>query len=107
MMNFTDNAIFYSPAGSKVNVRLYKDADYIVFKVTDAGIGVPKAEQAHLFTKFFRATNARKQRPDGTGIGLYMAKKVIVAHGGSLIFESKEGVGSTFGFRLQLKDNAK
>ncbi|HMR72963.1 MAG TPA: ATP-binding protein, partial [Candidatus Saccharibacteria bacterium] len=66
----------------------------------DQGIGVPKAEQHKLFTKFARASNAKKQRPDGTGIGLFMAKKVVVALGGAIIFESKEGVGSTFGFRL-------
>ena len=103
MMNFMDNALYYSPNGGKVTLRLYKDASGIVFKVTDTGIGVPKAEQEKLFTKFFRAKNAQQQRPDGTGIGLYMAKKVIVGHGGSLIFESVEGKGSTFGFRLPLK----
>ncbi|HXR49664.1 MAG TPA: ATP-binding protein, partial [Verrucomicrobiae bacterium] len=48
--------------------------------------------------KFYRATNARTARPDGTGLGLFMAQKVIVAQGGSVIFKSKEGQGSTFGF---------
>ena len=67
-------------------------------RVEDDGIGVPKSEQPHLFTKFYRAGNARKARPDGTGLGLFMAKKVIIAQGGSLIFESQEGKGSTFGF---------
>lgn len=105
MMNFMDNAIYYSRADSVISIQLYRDADDIVFKVVDTGIGVPKAEQAHLFTKFYRATNARQQRPDGTGIGLYMAKKVIVSHGGSVIFETKENVGSTFGFRLPLKNS--
>jgi signal transduction histidine kinase len=61
---------------------------------------VPKSEQPHLFTKFYRAGNARKARPDGTGLGLFMAKKIIVAQGGSIVFESKEGLGSTFGFIL-------
>lgn len=107
MMNFIDNAIFYSPAGTSVDVQLFRDERGIVFKVNDHGIGVPKAEQAKLFTKFFRAGNARQQRPDGTGIGIYMAKKVIAAHGGTIIFESKEGVGSTFGFTLPLEYDAK
>jgi signal transduction histidine kinase len=107
MMNFIDNAIFYSPPESVVEVRVYKEAGGIVFKVTDSGIGVPKTEQPKLFTKFFRASNARKQRPDGTGIGLYMAKKVVIAHGGTVVFESKVGSGSTFGFRLPLENNAK
>jgi signal transduction histidine kinase len=104
MMNFMDNAIYYSKEGTTIQVRLYKDGNDIVFKVIDTGIGVPKAEQPHLFTKFYRASNARQRRPDGTGIGLYMAKKVIVAHGGAIIFETKESVGSTFGFRLPLKN---
>jgi signal transduction histidine kinase len=59
---------------------------------------VPKAEQHKLFAKFYRAGNARKARPDGTGLGLFMAKKVIVASGGAILFKSKEGKGSTFGF---------
>ena len=107
MMNFIDNAIYYSPAGGKVTVRVIKEPGAIVFKVIDTGIGVPAAERPKLFTKFFRATNARLQRPDGTGIGLYMAKKVVVAHGGAIIFETVDGKGSTFGFRLPLKDKLK
>jgi signal transduction histidine kinase len=103
MMNFIDNAIYYSQGG-KVTVQLHKEQSGYVFKVIDTGIGVPKSEQPKLFTKFFRATNARQQRPDGTGIGLYMAKKVVIAHGGSVVFESTEGKGSTFGFRLPLKN---
>lgn len=100
MMNFIDNAIYYSPAGSTIRIQLTSTTNAVEFKVIDQGIGVPKAEQHKLFTKFARASNAKKQRPDGTGIGLFMAKKVVVALSGSIIFESKEGVGSTFGFRL-------
>ena len=66
-------------------------------------MGVPEKVQKKLFTKFFRAENARKQRPDGTGIGLYLAKKVIDGHSGKLVFESRENKGSTFGFRLPIK----
>ncbi|HAC56318.1 TPA: hypothetical protein DCF80_02350 [Candidatus Saccharibacteria bacterium] len=86
---------------------LYKQSGDLVFKVNDQGIGVPKDSRSKLFTKFFRAENARQQRPDGTGIGLYMAKKVVLAHGGSVLFESEEGLGSSFGFRLPLKDDLK
>jgi signal transduction histidine kinase len=100
MMNFIDNAIYYSPGDSTITVVLSHTASTVEFKVVDHGIGVPKAEQHKLFAKFSRASNARKQRPDGTGIGLFMAKKVIVALGGAIIFQSEEGKGSTFGFRL-------
>ncbi|MNT60464.1 Sensor histidine kinase YycG [compost metagenome] len=67
---------------------------------------MPVDEQAQLFTKFYRASNARKQRPDGTGVGLYLAKKVIVAHGGSMVFSSTPEKGSTFGFTLPVKKMA-
>lgn len=98
IMNFVDNAIYYTPAGGHITVRLIDNPTNIELRVEDDGIGVAKSDQAHLFTKFYRAGNARKARPDGTGLGLFMAKKVIVAQGGSLIFESQEGKGSTFGF---------
>lgn len=103
IMNFIDNAIYYSSEETSIRIELTSEGGDAVLKVHDTGIGVPKAEQAHLFTKFFRATNARKQRPDGTGVGLFLAKKVIVAHGGTMVFESVEGEGSTFGFRLPIK----
>lgn len=98
IMNFVDNAIYYTPAGGHVKVRLVNNPTTVELRVEDDGIGVPKAEQQHLFTKFYRAGNARQARPDGTGLGLFMAKKVIVAQGGALLFESEEGKGSTFGF---------
>lgn len=103
IMNFIDNAIYYSREFTTITVSLNVDAGNLLLEVHDTGIGVPKAEQAHLFTKFFRATNARKQRPDGTGVGLFLAKKVIDAHGGSVVFSSVEGKGSVFGFRLPIK----
>lgn len=98
VMNFADNAIYYTPAGGHIKVEVEETPKTIEFRVTDDGLGVPKAEQHHLFTKFYRAGNAKKARPDGTGLGLFMAKKVIAAQGGSLIFKSEEGKGSTFGF---------
>lgn len=98
-----DNAIYYSPNADTVRVRLSIEDGDVVLRVVDHGIGVPKDAQKRLFTKFFRAENARRQRPDGTGIGLYLAKKVIHGHGGSLIFESELGKGSTFGFRLPIR----
>lgn len=102
VMNFSDNAMYYSKEKSKITVSLKKIPGYVEFKVIDTGIGVPESEQLHLFNKFFRATNARRARPDGTGVGLFLAKKVIDEHGGEIIFESKEGKGSTFGFLLPL-----
>lgn len=103
IMNFADNALYYSRPKSKIAVTLTTKDDDVIFQVIDTGIGVPEAEQQQLFSKFYRASNARKQRPDGTGVGLYLAKRVIMEHGGSVIFSSVEGKGSTFGFRLPIK----
>lgn len=98
MMNFIDNAIYYSRSGGHVEVKLSETPESVEFVVVDDGIGVPKSEQHNLFNKFYRAGNAKKARPDGTGLGLFMAKKVIIAQGGSIIFKSQEGKGSSFGF---------
>jgi signal transduction histidine kinase len=109
IMNFADNAIYYTPSGGHIKVNLEEKKDTIEFTVVDDGLGVPKAEQHHLFNKFYRASNAKKARPDGTGLGLFMAKKVIVAQGGAIIFSSTEGKGSTFGFsfsKVKLKPTA-
>ena len=100
MANLIDNAIFYSHAGKSVEVSLSRVNNFVEFLVIDHGIGVPEKEQSELFTKFFRASNARTARPDGTGIGLFLVQKVIKEHGGTIVFHSAQGKGSTFGFRL-------
>jgi signal transduction histidine kinase len=103
IMNFADNAIYYSKETSTITVSLKVSGDWVEFRVKDTGIGVPQAQQERLFGKFFRATNARQQRPDGTGVGLFLAKKVVDAHQGEIIFSSTENKGSTFGFRLPIE----
>lgn len=101
-MNFITNAIQYSSAKSEVQVTIRVRQASVEVMVADNGIGVPEASQKSLFTKFYRADNARKKRPSGTGIGLFVAKTIVEAHGGEIVFESTEGVGSLFGFRLPL-----
>ena len=103
VMNFADNALYYSKPETVIKVTLTCEDGDVVLRVKDTGIGVPQAEQARLFSKFFRATNARKQRPDGTGVGLYLAKRVVSEHGGQVLFSSTEGKGSIFGFKLPLE----
>lgn len=103
IMNYADNALYYSREDTAIEVDVRVRDNWVEFTVGDTGIGVPESEQSRLFTKFYRAANARKQRPDGTGVGLFLAKRVIDGHGGEIIFESVEGRGSTFGFRLPVK----
>lgn len=102
IMNFIDNAIYYTQTG-EVRVVLEQTGDRVRLEVRDTGIGVPKDAQKQLFTKFYRAENAQTVRPDGTGLGLYLAKRVIEDQGGTIIFKSTEGKGSTFGFELPLR----
>lgn len=102
IMNFVDNAIYYTATGS-VTVRLKAHDGLIELRVTDTGIGVPEAARHKLFSKFYRAENAQAMRPDGTGLGLYLAKRVIEDQGGTIICESSEGHGSTFGFQLPVR----
>lgn len=97
-MNFIDNAIYYTQTGGRIEVSLSETPKSIEYRVVDNGMGVPQDERHHLFTKFYRAKNAQSARPDGTGLGLFMAKKVVIAEGGAIIFTSREGQGSTFGF---------
>jgi signal transduction histidine kinase len=105
VMNFIDNALFYSRPDTDIRVTLQATSKDVRVQVIDQGIGVPVSQQSHLFAKFFRADNARMQRPDGTGVGLYLAKMVIDGHGGKILFASKENVGSTFGFALPLEQS--
>jgi signal transduction histidine kinase len=100
--NLIDNAIFYS--SKKIEVNLQKYGNRVVFTVKDDGIGVPEAEQSKIFTKMYRASNAGVTRPDGTGIGLYVVKKIVEGSGGKIIFKSVEGKGSFFGFELSQPD---
>jgi signal transduction histidine kinase len=102
IMNFIDNAIYYTQTGG-VTVRLRLHEGNFRVEVSDTGIGVPDDAKKHLFTKFFRADNAQNVRPDGTGLGLYLARRVVEDQGGTIIFESSEGQGSTFGFELPIK----
>ncbi len=99
VMNFIDNAIYYTQKG-EVRVVLEQSGDKVRLEVRDSGIGVPEKAKKKLFTKFFRADNAQIVRPDGTGLGLYLAKRVVEDQGGTIIFNSVEGKGSTFGFEL-------
>jgi len=101
--NLLDNAIDYSPEGSAVTCSVSSLPDTAIIKVTDNGIGIPESERPHLFTKFYRAENARKVRGSGTGLGLYLAKHIALDHGGSISYETKEGVGSTFTIALPVE----
>lgn len=93
--NIMDNAIKYSKEGDKVFISITPSGDMVDISIKDTGIGIPTEAQSKIFTKFFRADNAQTKDTLGSGIGLYMCKKIVEAHHGSLNFEST-GHGSTF-----------
>ncbi len=100
--NLLENAIKYSPDSSNITVSAKKVKETIVISVTDQGIGVPKADQAKIFDKFYRAANAKRHERDGTGLGLYLAKQVVELHNGQLSVKSNNK-GSTFTVSLPTK----
>lgn len=100
VQNLLDNALRYTPKGGSVSVALKVKGSHIEVSVQDTGIGIPADEQHRLFEKFFRASNAKKIDTEGSGLGLYMVKNIIEAHGGHISFETKEQKGSIFTFVL-------
>ncbi|MCL1839413.1 ATP-binding protein [Candidatus Saccharibacteria bacterium] len=101
--NLIDNAIYYSGDSSKITIRLREKNNQAIFEVEDRGIGVPKADREKLWEKFSRASNAQEWRTDGTGTGLYMVRRIIEDHGGTVIYRPLEQ-GSVFGFSLPHKN---
>lgn len=101
--NLFDNAIGYTPSGGKIEIFLENDKNNFKASISDSGIGIPKKEQPKIFSKFFRAINARKLQSTGAGLGLYLCKKIIEGHQGKIWFISEEGKGTTFSFTIPLK----
>ena len=102
LTNLINNAIKYTPVEGAVEVRLKQDGNCALFEVQDTGYGIPQPMQENLFQAFFRAKTKQTSAIGGTGLGLYLVKRVIERHQGSLHFHSVQGEGSLFGFRLPL-----
>ncbi|MCK4454309.1 HAMP domain-containing protein [Candidatus Parcubacteria bacterium] len=102
IQNLVENAIRYSPSNGEVTVSLRRANMSIELCVRDTGIGIPGDQLDRVFSKFFRGANVMRIDTEGTGLGLYIAKNIIEAHKGRIWFESKEGEGSTFCFKLPI-----
>lgn len=102
LQRLIDNAIRYTRSGGTVTVRLEKTGTCVMFSVEDSGIGIPQADQPHIFEKFFRSASASRMQTEGTGTGLYIARAIIEKLGGRVSFASQEGKGSRFSFTLPI-----
>lgn len=102
--NLLTNAMKYTPAGGHISIILSKTATEVITQISDTGLGIPKAEQSHIFEKFYRGSNVLsiKDATNGTGLGLYLIKAILESSGGKLWFESEQGKGTSFFFSLPL-----
>jgi PAS domain S-box-containing protein len=105
LTNLVENAVKYSPGGGKVTISGESGRDFVKISVTDEGIGIPGEDIGRLFQKFQRVEKGASKKIDGTGLGLYICKSIIEAHGGKLEVSSQIGKGSRFTFSLPLGGN--
>jgi signal transduction histidine kinase len=101
--NLLSNAVKYTPVEGTISIAIKRDGSALTISVADTGYGIPEDVQQKIFTKMFRADNARTKDPNGTGLGLYIIKATIEQTGGKIWFESKENKGSTFYVSLPLE----
>jgi signal transduction histidine kinase len=99
-MNLVENAVKYSPAGGEVDVRAWAENGRVMVAVEDRGPGIPHEQQGLIFEKFGRA-NVGGGKP-GSGLGLFIARSIAEAHGGTLKVRSAQGQGTTFTLELPL-----
>lgn len=100
MVNLVDNAMKYSKRGGRIDVLVVDDGTHVRIDVVDDGIGIPPAEQEHVFEKFYRIDPAMTSGVGGSGLGLYISREIATQMGGSLSVRSDAGLGSTFTLAL-------
>ncbi len=100
--NLLSNAVKYTPEKGTVDFAIERHGDVLSCTVRDTGVGIPKEDQSKIFGKLYRASNVRNKM-DGNGFGLYVAKGAIEAQGGKIWFESTEGKGTSFFIELPIK----
>lgn len=102
LSNLIENAINYSPDGTKVAIATTVENGIVTISVTDQGIGITESEQARIFERFYRVDPARSRQTGGTGLGLSIVKHVANRHGGDIAVWSEPNVGSTFSIRFPI-----
>ncbi len=101
VINVLDNAVKYSPCGSKIFIRLQKRNDLVRMEIEDQGIGIPQNEYHKIFQRFYRGSSKEVMEKSGTGIGLFLSREIIEKHAGTIMVTSgKKKKGSTFVIQL-------
>jgi signal transduction histidine kinase len=101
--NLVSNAIKFTPDGGSVRVSVTAANGAVLLEVADTGMGIPSDEQRRLFERFFRASTASERQIQGTGLGLYIARAIVEAHGGDISFESELGRGTAFRIEMPVE----
>ena len=101
-----DNAVKYSPAGSPIAVHIAPDGKELAITVRDTGIGMDETTRGRAFEQFYRAHDARRMVPDGSGVGLYAASGLMAAMGGSVTIDTELGRGTAFTLRIPAEPSA-
>ena len=94
--NLVENAIKYSPKGSSIFIKLYSNDTKIILSVMDEGLGILDKEKQKIFQKFYRSGNEETRSSKGTGLGLYIVKKMTELHAGTIIVKNNSPKGSVF-----------
>jgi two-component system sensor histidine kinase SenX3 len=102
LLNLVENAVKYTPPGGKVELGMTTGDGAVEITVSDTGIGMAPADAERIFEPFVRLDEARGRDTGGAGLGLAIARSIVVAHGGTLAVESRPGSGSRFTIRLPL-----
>jgi len=102
--NILDNAVKYTPAKGKISILLKIKKEEVEIQIKDNGIGIPYNEQKNMFNIFHRGSNASKVDTEGTGLGLFVAKNIIEAHGGAIWFHSRVNKGTIFYLTVPIKE---
>ena len=100
LQNIITNAVKYTNDNGEVRISLLFSSDNLIVEVADNGLGIPKEQQEKIFTKMFRAENARMKVADGNGLGLYIVKEATETLGGEIGFTSELNNGTIFTIKL-------
>ena len=105
LRNLLNNAVAHTPEGGEITITARAAAAEVAVSVHDTGTGIAPEHLPYVFDRFYRADKSRARQTGGAGLGLAIAKQLVVAHGGSIKVESAPGPGTTFTFTLPVAQN--